>query len=148
MDWKYYIVHEWPDGQRFRFGETFLLPDDPSCDGKAILLTFRGVGDSPELDDEGERQWHEEALRKLAGRSHYVVGEDDDLGDSDLIVAAADFSHDEFMSWVEVWIKAHGLAFSRLVQAPFDDFTGQSDRADFLKELTMTYPVDDESVSE
>lgn len=148
MDWKYYIMHEWPDGERFTWGEAFLLPDDPTYDGAAVWLTFRCIGDSSLFDDEDGKQWHEKALRKLAGRSHYVVGEDDDLGDSDLIVAPADFSHDEFMNWVEVWIKAQGLSFDRLIPAPLDDFTGRSDHADLLKELTMIYPVDDENEPE
>ena len=148
MDWKYYIMHEWPDGQRRLWGELFLLPDDPSYEGKAVWLTFRCIGDSCLFDDEDGKRWHEEATRKLDGRSHYVVGEDDDLGDSDLIVAAGDFSHDEFMNWVEVWIKASGLSFGRLVQAPLDDFTGRSDHADFLKKLTTEYGVNDENESE
>jgi hypothetical protein len=148
MDWKYYIMHEWPDGQRRLWGELFLLPDDPSYDGHAVWLTFECVGDTPRLNDEDGKQWHEEAVRKLAGCSHYVVHEDDDLGDSDLIVASADFTRDEFMNWVEVWIKAQGLSLDRLISAPLDDFTGRSDHADLLKELTMIYPVDDENESE
>ena len=41
MDWKYYIMHEWPDGQRRLWGELFLLPDDPSYEGKAVWLIVK-----------------------------------------------------------------------------------------------------------
>lgn len=139
MNWKYYMMHVWPKGERWTWAEVFILPDDPAYEGEALWLTIDCVGASPPGSDHAhDIDWHIRALAKLGESSHAIVSKADDLGDSDMIVAANDFSVDEFLGWVKVWIKEQAIEISKLIPAPLEDFIGRHRHADLLHSLTKS----------
>jgi hypothetical protein len=140
MKWRYYIHHEWPDGERRKWAELFILPDDSSYDGEALWVTIDCVGEAPGDDsDEDTIKRYQKAQKKLGDSSYCIITEADDMGDTNMIVAASNFSKDEFLEWVKVWIKAQGLPVSELISAPLEQFIGRHQHADFLHALIKKY---------
>jgi hypothetical protein len=82
-------------------------------------------------DEESER------LRQWLGERPYRVADNGEAGDADLVVRARDFTKPEFLSWVEVWLRAKGFTVTELVEAPLSDFAGTHPHADLLIRLVQ-----------
>ena len=140
MNWIYYIHHEWPEGERMRWAELFILPDDPSYDGQALWVTIDCVGETPSDNSDTDLvEWYQKAQEKLGDSAFRLIDESDDMGDTNMVVATSDFSKDEFLNWVKTWTKATGLPIANLTPAPLDEFTGRHEHADFLRTLQKMY---------
>jgi hypothetical protein len=150
MTWKYWIMHEWAEGVRFQCGELFVLPDEQSYEGQALWLTIDCVPKVRDdqnswrwhLSEEEQIEWYETARAKLGDAQQCLIAEEDGLGDSDMLVAAASFTREEFIEWVLVWFREQGIRAHRLVSASLEDFTGRHEHANLLGELISEYATD------
>jgi hypothetical protein len=137
MNWKYWIMHKWTD-ERFRWGEAFILPDDPEYDGDALWITIDCIGTPEDHISHEEIVWYEEA-KTMLGNSPYYLCASDELGDTDLLVNAKDFTKDDFLNWILIWLQEQGIKADNLIGAPLDDFLGRHEHADFLNEIIQQY---------
>ncbi len=144
MNWKYRLIHEWPEGERTIWAELFLLPDDPNYEGEALWVTIDCVGEN-HGEDERDIRWYKKAQEKLGNLSYKIITEEDNMGDTNMIIAASDFSKDEFLQWVKTWIRSQGLPVDELIPASLDHFTGRNQHADFIKNITDKYKEDSRS---
>jgi hypothetical protein len=138
MNWKYYIMHSFKDDWRMKWAELYIIPDDPSYNGEALWVTIDCIGESPRHKGEDEVKFHKEA-KKLLGDADYRVCEEDEMGDSDMLINAEDFSKDEFLEYVKIWIKKNGFQITDLISAPVEDFSGRGDNADAINEIIKNY---------
>lgn len=111
-----------------------MRPADPTYTGESLWVTIDCVdtataSHSSSEDDSG-------TLRLWLGDRPYRVAENGEAGDTDLVVNAPDFTKDEFLGWVEVWLRAKGFPVTELVDAPLSEFAGTHRHADFLIQLT------------
>jgi hypothetical protein len=130
MRWTYCIHHAWPE-ERTEWAEAFVRPDDA---GESLWVSIDCLGsafDASASADEGEAM-----LRRWLGDRPYAVPEHGEAGDSDLVVNARDFTKNEFLNWIEVWLGAKGFTVSELVPVPLDEFAGTHPHADMLIALT------------
>lgn len=143
LDWKYHVIHTWAS-ERLSWAEALLLPDDPAWIGEALWFTLDGLHDSP-----GAQEWLDQALAHLDGREFWVRDEHSEMmGDADMIVRAQDFSKEEFLEWMRVWIREKGMPVGELREAPFVEFEGRHAMADFVSDLQARYPVDSDAHDE
>ena len=135
MTWKYRLLHTWPE-ERTPWAEAFVRPDDPAYQGQSLWVTIDCLGDpSPEVAEASRP----EELRVWVGDRAYRVADNGEMGDSDLVVNARDFTQAEFVEWIKVWLHAKGLSVTNLVAAPLEEFAGTHPHADLLAHLTQRY---------
>lgn len=138
MTWKYRIMHSWP-AERTQWAEAFVRPDDPAYGGQSLWVTIDCLGERVAEAEEPNRY---DELRAWLGDRPFRVAENREMGDSDLVVNARDFTEAEFLEWIKVWLRAKGLAVTRLVAAPLEEFAGTHPHADLLAHLTQRYPTE------
>jgi len=141
VDWKYHIIHEWSE-ERCQWAELLLLPDDAIYKGEALWVTIDCLGSfDPENEvDKEDKEWYYKALQKLADQDYWVREEGSDFPcDSDMIIKAKNFTRDEFLYWVSIWIKEKALPITELVAAPIEDFVGIHSQADLIKKKKKVY---------
>lgn len=128
MDWKYYIPHSW-DHQRQVWEDVYLLPIDGRYDGKAIWLTIDALGNAEEAGhDSGQAAIRSEALRKLGNCQYHIDG-------TDMLIRAEDFSKEEFLDWVRVWLRENGLPVTGLTEGSAEEFQGKAFHADLVSQF-------------
>jgi len=137
MNWKYWIMHKWTD-ERIRWGEAFILPEDTEYDGDALWITIDCIGTPDDHVGHQEIAWYEEAKTKL-GSKPYCLCYSDELGDTDLLVNARDFTKGEFLYWIKVWLLEQGINADKLISASLDDFLGRHEHADFMYRIIQRY---------
>lgn len=116
MKWKYYIPHIW-ESERTTWEDVYLLPDYPGYDGNSIWLTvdaILGLLANKDLDDE-EKATLSERCQQM-GERQYVIDE------ADMTVKAEDFSKEELLGWVRVWLEESGFEVKELVEGTLEDF--------------------------
>lgn len=120
MDWKYFIPHIW-EREREIWEDVYLLPVDSHYDGAALWLTIDALGnvDIPE---------HAEALQRLGDRSFYIDG-------SDMLIRAEDFTKQELLAWVRIWLQENELSVTNLIEGLKEEFRGRAFHADLLTPL-------------
>jgi hypothetical protein len=128
MNWKYHIPHVW-DSQRAVWEDVWLLPEGPSYDGGSIWLTVDALGDASDPTHGSQRaEFQKEALKKLGHKDYWIeVGE--------MIVRAKDFSKEELLDWVKIWLIETGFEVTALVEAPPEDFAETNDHARVIMSL-------------
>src|SRR5689334_18521242 len=106
-DWKYCLPHVW-DRPREVWEDVYLLPDDPAYVGPGLHFTVDAFGNVLEPSHGSDRAaFQEEALAKLAGAPFWIDGDQ-------MLLRQEDFSRDELMGWIRVWLEHHGFAVGRL----------------------------------
>lgn len=74
MNWKYHILHSWPEPRQY-WEDIFLLPDTPAYTDEAIWLTIDALGD---VDHPESHNWSEmeldEMLEKLGEEDYWIEG--------------------------------------------------------------------------
>jgi hypothetical protein len=125
MNWKYHIPHVW-DTPRAVWEDVYLRPDVPDSDEQSVWLTIDALGDASDPNHGSDRaEFQKEALAKLGENAYWTDG-------ADMIVRVRDFSKEEFLSWVKVWLEHNGLPVTDLVEAPFTEFAGTNPHAELL----------------
>ena len=109
MKWKYYIPAEWNPDERHTWEDVWLLPDDENYRGESVWLTIDSLTSATEFVDENDRH------------SQLQPGEFS-IDGVDMIVGVNDFSKNEFLHWVEVWLRESGFVDSELLEAAYEDF--------------------------
>jgi hypothetical protein len=120
MNWKYYVPHVW-DTPRTVWEDIYLLPDVPDPEPKSIWLTVDALGDIADPAHDSDREeFQRTALAKLGDREYWIEG-------AEMIVRARDFSQEELLGWVRIWLAEQGLPVADLVEAPLEAFVGTNE---------------------
>jgi hypothetical protein len=128
MNWKYHIPHVW-NTTRTVWEDVYLLPDLPDHESESIWLTIDALGDAADPAHGSDREeFQREALEKLGDKEDWVGG-------ADMIIRARDFSKEELLQWVKVWLRESGFPVASLEEAPFSDFAGTNQHANILDTL-------------
>jgi hypothetical protein len=131
-DWKYGIPHVW-DHPRQVWEDVYLLPDDPAYAGPGLHLTVDALGNVLESSHGSDRAAsQEEALAKLADAQFWIDGDE-------MLLRQEDFSRDELVGWIHVWLEHHGFAVGRLREVAASEFAGRIEHADLVARLTVLY---------
>jgi hypothetical protein len=137
MKWLYFIPHVWdgPDA-RATWEDVYLKPLGPDYRGESLWLTVDALGDETIVEHGADRQeFREEALRKLGSMDHWI-------GDGDMIVRAVDFTRDELLGWVKIWLEHHEFAVTELVEGSRAAFAGTNDHARAIEAAMDRMPDD------
>lgn len=135
MNWKYYILHEWPEGEMQTWEDVFILPDVPSYSGDALWITIDCAVPAP--DENSDDEWRERykiEQRVLGGARYNILDEPNDLG-SNMILSQHSFSINEFLNYVKIWIASRQLPVTDLISAPIEEFAGRCAHADLIISL-------------
>jgi hypothetical protein len=125
MRWKYFIPHVW-NRTRQAWEDIYLLPADELYKGQALWLTVDALGDRTNVEHGTDREeFQVEALKKLGDRPYLIDG-------ADMIVRSADFSMDELLDWVRIWLRENRLTVTDLVEASVEEFSGKAFHADLM----------------
>jgi len=116
MKWKYYIPAEWKPDERHTWEDVWLLPGDENYRGESVWLTIDSLTSATEFLDEGHQH------------SQLQPGEFS-IDGGDMIVGVNDFSKNEFLDWVEVWLRESGFVDSELLEASYEDFKDSNPEA-------------------
>jgi hypothetical protein len=129
MIWKYFIPHTWRS-DRALWEDVYLLPDDARYEGRALWLTIDAYGDptDPELS-EGRAEFQAYAERQLAGRDFCIEG-------TDMIVKQCDFTKEELLDWVRVWLRENQLPVTDLQEGTPQEFAGKAWHATLMAGYT------------
>jgi hypothetical protein len=129
VDWKYYIPHVW-DGDRQIWEDIYVLPIDARYNGNAVWLTIDAVlayRSHTEVDfDLAESPAR--TLQRLGNRDFHIDG-------TDMLVRAEDFSKEELLDWVRVWLRENDLAVDNLIEGNAEEFKGKAFHVDLVKQL-------------
>jgi hypothetical protein len=117
MKWKYYIPSVWNPDERHAWEDIWLLPDDQAYQGGSIWLTI----DSLTSDTEFRTQ--EDLLPRQIPAEGFVIN------GTDMVVGVNDFSEEELLHWVEVWLHESGLPVSGLIEGTFEEFKDSNEEA-------------------
>lgn len=135
MNWKYHIPHTW-ESPRGVWEDVWLLPDDPNYKGESIWLTIDAFGDVSDPDYGSERaDFQKEALKRLGDKQYWI-------GSGEMIVRATDFTKDELLHWVKVWLEETGFIVSSLREAPIEEFADTNEQARIIMTLHDKYGSD------
>ena len=132
MKWKYHLPHEW-DRPRAVWEDVYLKPDVLDYEGPSLWLTVDALGDASDPSHGSDRaEFIREALEKLGDNDHFIDG-------ADMIVRARDFTREELLGWVTVWLEHEGFSVSRLVPAELGEFAGTNEHAQTVAQLIASY---------
>lgn len=121
MRWKVFTDPKW-DKERRNWGEAFVWPDPAEHEGALRFLEVYCLGVSPEVGPKRWRpSWYSRAVKWLGDRP-YRIDLSGELGAANLYVGASNFTRDEFLGWVVVWMRECGLIVRELVVAPLQEF--------------------------
>ena len=134
MKWKYYFIHEWPEGHLFECAEALLLPDDSCYDGSALRVTIYGLRKDSDDVDPDDQEWRAK-VNALIGERAYWVNDRDDMGDTNLVFKGPPMSQADFLKWARFYLELQGLRCTELVDAPIGEFEGRSSMADMIAGL-------------
>ncbi|MEE9412933.1 MAG: hypothetical protein V3V22_07760 [Methylococcales bacterium] len=135
MNWKYYIPHEWSEGEMNTWEDIFILSDDSSYTGDALSITIDCAVSEP--DDRSDEEWcelYEKQQHALAGANYCIVSEPNNMG-ANMIVAQYSFSIDDILAFVKIWIAAQELPVTEILPVPIEQFTGRCSHADLIYSL-------------
>lgn len=136
-DWKYCLPHIW-DRPREVWEDVYLLPDDPAYTGPGLHLTIDAFGNVLEPSHGSDRAaFQEEALAKLAGAPYRIDGDE-------MLLRQEDFSRDELVGWIRVWLEHHGFSVGRLREVGAPEFEGRVAHASFVAALKAQYGTTDD----
>ncbi len=131
-DWKYCIPHVW-ERPRQIWEDVYLLPDDPAYDGPGLHLTVDGLENVLDSLPDAERQAAEaDALAQLGDAEFWIDG-------GDMLLRQEDFSHEELLSWVRVWLVYQGFSVERLREAPEAEFAERVEHAGIVANIKAMY---------
>src|SRR5439155_21764974 len=102
------------------------LPVNTQYEGEAIWLTIDALGNVETSEyDSGSDNGRSDALEKLGDRQYYIDG-------TDMLIRLTDFSKEELLDWVRVWLRENGLPVTNLVEGSASDFRGKAFHADLV----------------
>lgn len=134
VDWKYCIPHTWESGNRTPWADIWLMPQDPRFRGRSVPLTIDALGDSEDPTHGDDRsEFQKEALQKLGDKDYWISG-------AEMIVRARDFSREEFLEWVKVWIRNLDPNYGELIPGSYEEFNDTSREAKLIDRLLREYP--------
>jgi hypothetical protein len=117
MKWKYYIPAVWNPNERHTWEDVWLLPDDQDYQGGSVWLTIDSLTSDTEF-----RTQEDLPPRQIPAEGFAING-------TDMVVGVSDFSEEDLLHWVEVWLKESGLPVSELVEGTFEEFKDSNDEA-------------------
>jgi hypothetical protein len=128
MNWKYYIPHIW-DSPRTVWEDVWLLPDDLTYSDQSLWLTVDALGDASDPSHGDEREeFQREALEKLGDQDYWIEA-------GEMIVRTRDFTKEELLEYVSIWLRETGLPVTALVEAPREDFAETNEHARIIMSL-------------
>jgi len=131
-DWKYCFPHIW-DRPREVWEDVYLLPDDPTYLGAGLHLTVDAFGNVLDSSHGSDRAaFQEKVLAKLAGAPYRIDGDE-------MLLRQEDFSRDELLGWIRVWLEHHGFSVDRLREVALAEFNGRLAHADFVSALKVLH---------
>jgi len=125
VKWKYFIPHEW-ESDRTTWEDVHLLPDDSSYEGEPLWLTVFALGGALDDDEYTEMQ-------------HMLQGKQYHIKDTDMVVAADDFSKAELIEWVGKWFSDSKIRADEFVEVGFEEFDGMGKQMRLLGNLRRTF---------
>jgi hypothetical protein len=128
MKWKYYIPAEWNPNDRHTWEDVWLLPHDENYHGESVWLTVDSLTSAAEYLPEQTTQ--------VEAGSFRIDGED-------MVVGINDFSKDELLHWVEVWLSESGFSAPELLEASFEDFRNTNDDSRALSQAMAEMKEED-----
>lgn len=131
-DWKYSIPHVW-DRLRQVWEDVYLLPDDPAYTGPGLHLTVDALGTVLDSSPDSERAAAEAVALAELGDAEFRID------DGEMLVRREDFSREELLSWVRVWLVHHDLPVGRLREVPVAEFTESIEHAKVVANLKALY---------
>jgi hypothetical protein len=138
MKWKYWLYGKNWNEERRPWAEVFVRPQDPDYRGEPLWVTILCVGSLGGNEGGPLSEWHSRLVDWLGGRP-YRINMSGEIGLSDLYVRGSDFTRDEFLGWVMVWLRDGGLPVTELVEAPLAEVLGTDHCEDPLKALIDRY---------
>ena len=133
MDWKYFIPHIW-DREREVWEDVYLLPVDSDYDGEALCLTVDAFGNTDIAEHGSDRAiFQVEALQKLGDKPFY-------MDDSSLLIRDEDFTKQELLAWVRVWLQELGFTVTSLIEGSRDEFRDRAFHVDCMDHLERDDP--------
>ena len=117
MKWKYHIPAEWNPDERHTWEDVWLLPDDGNYQGESVWLTIDSLTSAAEYLTE------EELPKRRIEKGEFSID------GTDMVVGVEDFSKDDLLHWVIVWLGESGFPDSELVEATFEEFKDTNDEA-------------------
>ncbi len=134
QNWKYCFPHV-RDRPRQVWEGVYLLPDSPKYSGPGLWLTVDALGNVNNPAHGTDRaSFQKTALRKLGEADYWIDG-------GEMVVRQEDFSKEELLDWVRVWLEHHGLPVGRLREAPASEFVGFVRHATIIAQLTAATPA-------
>ncbi|XYH97723.1 hypothetical protein ACMHYB_59885 [Sorangium sp. So ce1128] len=131
-DWKYCLPHIW-DHPRQVWEDVYLLPDDPGYAGPGLHLTVDAFGNALDPSHGSDRaEFQAEALAQLGDAEFRING-------SEMLLRQEDFSREELLSWVRVWLAHNGFPVGQLREVPAEEFAGRVKHASIITALTASY---------
>jgi hypothetical protein len=92
------------------------------------------LGDSEDPTHGDDRsEFQKEALQKLGDKDYWISG-------AEMIVRARDFSREEFLEWVKVWIRNLDPNYGELIPGSYEEFNDTSREAKLIDRLLREYP--------
>ena len=130
--WKYCLPHIW-DRPRQVWEDVYLLPDDSVYAGPGLHLTVDAFGNVLNSSHGSERAaFQAEALAQLGDAEFRIDG-------SEMLLRQEDFSREELLSWVRVWLVHNGLPVGRLREVSAEEFADRVEHAAVVAELKALY---------
>ncbi len=128
MNWKYFFAHKW-SCERHTWEDIWLLPDDLKYKGDSIWLTISAIGYiTPEMAD---WDYTQKVLEEM-GNNLFLIDQKDN---TEMIVNVLDFTKEELLIWVKVWLKEMGFVVMDLIEGTREEFNGRNQQSRTLNIL-------------
>jgi hypothetical protein len=137
MNWIYYILHEWPQNEKMAWAEALVLPHDLEYTSEAIWVTIDSLG-SFHLEDSGHKELHDLCVKLIGDKEFWIKDEEEKevlTIDSDMVVRQYNFTKDEFLHYLKIWIESKVMKIESLLEGKIIDFAGRHSIADAYIEM-------------
>ena len=127
MQCKYFIPSEWNQNEKRLWEDIWLLPDDKSYGGESIWLTIDSLTFAVEYLSEEAAQ-----MSKVQAGGFYIDG-------TNMLVGVNDFSREELLYWVAVWLKEADFMVTELIEGTNEEFKDTNDHARGITEAKRKF---------
>lgn len=130
MKWFYYIPHVWESSEdRHVWEDVYLLPKNAPEGMESIWFTIDALGDvNNPLSGSDRAEFQRELLATLATDQWHIAG-------TDMLVRATDFSREELLNYVRIWLEASNLPCDELIESTYERFENTNEHATTLRSL-------------
>jgi hypothetical protein len=114
MNWRFFFAHDWTE-DRSSWENVYLLPDDPNHQRDSFCVTVDAIGPGGNACYSAEE--NAAACERLRDGPYHIDGQK-------MIVRGEDYSKEELLAWVRLWLEAAGFSVGQLVEGSYEEFRG------------------------